>query len=153
MDMVGIVEVISMSVKYTIYDFMIESLPNTDGFGNTNKTVDEAGIPNHSAFQQTIREDHEGDVGVFIINSKDNTEMKFIKLTESEIQIVVNCIHGDIEQTIEYLENLFNRLKESKGNNYIDVFSCRKINLRPVGKNSKGIHWCVLNMLIKYRYK
>lgn len=142
-----------MSVKYTVYDFITENLPDIVGFGNVGKTVDEAGIPNHSAFLQTIREEHEGDVGIFIVDSKDYTEMKFIKLTESEIQVVVNCVQGDIEQTLDYLQSLFDNLSNTKGNRYIEIYNCKKINLRPVGKNSKGIHWCVLNMLLKYRYQ
>lgn len=142
-----------MSAKYSIYDFITEQLPNVEGFGNVDKILDEAGIYNHSAFQQTIREDHEGDVGIFIIDSKDYTEMKFIKLTESEIQVVVNCVQGDIEQTLDYLQNLFDKLSNTKGNDKIEIFNCKKINLRPVGKNSRGIHWCVLNMLLKYRYQ
>lgn len=142
-----------MSAKYSIYDFITEQLPNVEGFGNVDKILDEAGIYNHSAFQQTIREDHEGDVGVFIVDNKDYTEMKFIKLTESEIQVVVNCVQGDIEQTLDYLQSLFDKLSNTKGNDKIEIFNCKKINLRPVGKNNRGIHWCVLNMLLKYRYQ
>lgn len=140
-----------MSDRYSIYDFITEKLPNVEGFGNVGKELVE-NIYNHSVFHQTIREEHEGDVGIFIVDSKDNTEMKFIKLTESEIQVVVNCVAGDIEQTLDYLESLFGTIVNTKGNDKIEIFNCRKINLRPVGKNSKGIHWCVLNMLLKYRY-
>ena len=142
-----------MSNRYTIYDFIEEQLPNTEGYGNIEKELDDNHNYNHSVFHQSIREDNEGDVGIFIVDSKDNYEMKMIPMIESEIQVVVNAVSGDIEGTLEYLDSLFITLKNSKGNDKIEIFRCNKINLRPVGKNSADIHWCVLNMLVKYRYK
>lgn len=140
-----------MATKYSIYDFITEQLPNVTGYGNFKKKLDEDGISDHSVFYQTIRNDHEGDVGIFVLNTKDNTDMKFAPLTESEIQIVVNCVGGDILQGLDYLQSLYDVLHKTKGNSKIKVFNCKKINLRPVGKNTNDICWCVLNILIKYR--
>lgn len=139
-----------MSDRYTIRDFIIEQLPQVDGYGNCG-SVFKNNIPNHSAFKQSLRNDHEGDIGIFVINSKDNWELKYTKLIESEIQIVVNAVAGDVEGSEEYLQRLFDNIKKNRGNDKIKISSCNKINLRAGGKNSNGIHWSVLNILIKYR--
>ena len=139
-----------MADKYTIKDYIIEQLPQIEGYGNCGQVFKDK-IPNHATFKDSIRTDHEGDIGIWKISEKDNKELKFCTLTESEIQIVVNAIRGDVDGCEEYLRSLFNNLYNSKGNDKIKISSCNKINLRTVGKNSSGIHWGVLNILIKYR--
>lgn len=138
-----------MENRYTIRDWIIENLPEVDGYGNCGQVFN-GKIPNHAVSKNSIRTDHEGDIGIWKISEHDNWELKYCKRLESEMQVVVNAVAGDIEGSEEYLQSLFNNLEKNKGNDRIKIYSCKKINLTAVGKNTNGIHWSVLNVLIKY---
>lgn len=133
-----------------LYDFIIDRLPDTDGYGNTGKVYDDDGVSNHSVFKESIREDHEGDVGVFITSNSDITNMHGRYCFEGEIQIVVNTINGDIDGALDYLFTALDNIQNNYRNDHIWIKNSRLVNCLPVGKNSNGIQWCVLNVYIKY---
>ena len=129
-----------------LYDFIIERLPDTQGYG----VYDEDGVSNHSVFKESIREDHEGDVGVFISANSDITKFSGRYCFEGEIQVVVNCINGDIDGALDYLFKTLDNIQTNYRNDYIWVKNSRLVNCLPVGKNKCGIQWCTLNVYLKY---
>ena len=133
-----------------LHNFIIERLPFIDGYGECGREYDDNGISNHSAFKQSIRENVQGDVGVFIIQTNETTKMSGHSEYKSEVQIVVNCINGDIDSAIDYLSKALENIKKNNKNEFIWVKNCKFVNMSPVGKNSSGIHWCVLNILLTY---
>lgn len=133
-----------------LYDFIIERLPDTQGYGNAGKVYDEDGVSNHSVFKESIREDHEGDVGVFISANSDITKFSGRYCFEGEIQVVVNCINGDIDGALDYLFKTLDNIQTNYRNDYIWIKNSRLVNCLPVGKNKCGIQWCTLNVYLKY---
>lgn len=134
----------------SLYDFIIERLPDVDGYGNTNKIIDDDGVSNHSAFKQFVREDHEGDVGVYIISDTVDTKYHTDSFKKADIQVVVNTVNGDIDGALAYLTNTLINIKNNEKSNDIWVKSLKLLNVHPVGMNSAGIHWCVMNLHLKY---
>ena len=133
-----------------LHSFIIERLPDINGYGESGREYDEDGISNHSVFKQSIRENIQGDVGVFIIQTNETTKMSGHSVYKSEVQIVVNCINGDSDSTMDYLSRELENIKKNNKNEFIWVKNCKLVNMSPVGKNSSGIHWCVLNLLLTY---
>ena len=133
----------------TLYGFIKEQIPVVNGYGvNGQTTVD--GVKDHDVFYQSIREDHEGDIGIFMITGQENTQLQYGEIYVSEIQIVVNSVNGDIAGVLDMLMNTLKNIRKNKKNDYIYVMNCGLINLRPVGKNSNGLQWSVMNILCKY---
>lgn len=133
-----------------IVDLIIEQLPAISGYGNCGSVLIN-GVKNHGAFVQSIREQCEGDVGIFLINrSKANTFHGYL-CERADVQVVVNCVHGDVGEAIQYLDALLANLQaELCRNEHVWIQNCRLINCGPVGKNSAGIQWCVLETDIEY---
>jgi hypothetical protein len=133
-----------------LYEFILSRLPSVDGYGNCGKVIDENGVSNHSAFKESIREDHEGDVGVFISSLSDITSLSGRQFYEAEVQVVVNVINGDIDGALDYLFETLDNIKNNYRDNHTWIKNCRLINCLPVGKNKNGIHWCSLNVYLKF---
>lgn len=133
-----------------LYDHIIERLPCIDGYGETGRVYNDDGISSHSTFKQSIREQVQGDVGVFVIRTNETTKMSGHSEYKSEVQIVVNCINGDIDSAMDYLSKAFENIKKNTKSDVVWVRGCKLVNISPVGKNSSGIHWCVLNVLLTY---
>lgn len=138
-----------MDEDKTLYGFIKEQIPAVNGYGVTGQTTVD-GVTDHDIFYQSIREDHEGDIGIFMITGQENTQLQYGEIYNSEVQIVVNSVNGDIAGVIEMLKNTLKNIRQNKRNNYIYVMNCGLINLAPVGKNSNGLQWSVMNILCKY---
>lgn len=134
----------------SIFGFINGLLPHTVGYGDTDSKLDDDGIYDHTVWTQTIREDHEGDVGIFQINEGEDNHLMFQTIREANMQVVVNCVNGNIVEAMEYLRALYENIKSSSGNVYVSLFDYKLTNISPVGKHSSGIQWCVLNILLKY---
>ena len=138
-----------MDEDKTLYGFIKEQIPAVSGYGVTGQTTVD-GVIDHDIFYQSIREDHEGDIGIFMITGQENTQLQYGEIYNSEVQIVVNSVNGDIAGVLEMLKNTLKNIRQNKRNNYIYVMDCGLINLAPVGKNSNGLQWSVCNILCKY---
>lgn len=133
----------------TLYGLIKENIPEVSGYGVTDQeTVDN--VVNHDIFYQSIREDHEGDIGIFIITGQENTQLQYGEIYVSEVQIVVNSVNGEIAAVLDMLKGTLKNIRKNKRNDYIYVMDCGLINLRPVGKNKNGLQWSVMNILCKY---
>ena len=133
----------------TLYGFIKEQIPAVDGYGITDQEIVDY-VPNHDIFYQSIRDDHEGDIGIFIITGGENTQLQYGEIYDSEVQIVVNSVDGDLAGVLDMLKQTLKNIRKNKKNDYIYVMDCRLINLAPVGKNSNGLQWSVMNILCKY---
>ena len=85
-----------------------------------------------------------------MITGQENTQLQYGEIYNSEVQIVVNSVNGDIAGVLDMLKNTLKNIRQNKRNNYICVMNCGLINLAPVGKNSNGLQWSVMNILCKY---
>ena len=140
-----------MDEDKTLYGFIKERIPAVDGYGITNQeTIDN--VVNHDIFYKSIRDDHEGDIGIFIITGQENTQIQYGEIYNSEVQIVVNSVNGDLAGVIKMLKDTLKNIRNNNKNNYIYMMDCGLINLAPVGKNSNGLQWSVMNILCKYSY-
>lgn len=137
------------AIEY-LYDFIISCVPDVEGYGNYNKTYDEDGVSDHSIFKQSIREDHPGDIGVFITSSASTSKMCGDSLYIADVQIVLNTINGDIISGLAVLNDTFKNIRSTKGNENILLKSIKLLNIHPVGKNSSGLQWCTCNIETKY---
>ena len=137
-----------MGVEY-IYDYIIGCLPDVDGYGNYNKQYDDDGVSDHSAFKQSIREDHPGDVGVFVYNNAYSRSFSKRPYNTVEVQVAVNS-YNDLTTTIQYLNNLFNNICSNLQSENIKIQNYKMLNLAPVGKNSNGLQVVVLNIRLNY---
>ena len=135
---------------YDLYEYIRKQIPVIDGYGEAGKEIDENLVSNHDVFFQSIRDDHEGDIGIFIIDGSEDTKLMFGEIYESEIQIVVNSVDGELKPVLELLQQLLKNIRNNNRDENIYVMNCGLINLRPVGKNSNGIQWSVMNILCKY---
>lgn len=140
-----------MDEDRTLYGFIKEQIPAVNGYGVTGQTTVD-GVTDHDIFYQSIREDHEGDIGIFLITGQENTQLQYGEIYNSEVQIVVNSVNGDIAGVLDMLKNTLKNIRQNKRNNYIYMMDCGLINLAPVGKNSNGLQWSVMNILCKYTY-
>lgn len=140
-----------MDEDKTLYGFIKEQIPEVNGYGVTGQTTVD-GVTDHDIFYQSIREDHEGDIGIFLITGQENTQLQYGEIYNSEVQIVVNSVNGDIAGVLDMLKNTLKSIRQNKRNNYIYMMDCGLINLAPVGKNSNGLQWSVMNILCKYTY-
>lgn len=140
-----------MDEDKTLYGFIKEQIPAVNGYGVTGQTTVD-GVTDHDIFYQSIREDHEGDIGIFLITGQENTQLQYGEIYNSEVQIVVNSVNGDIAGVLDMLKNTLKNIRQNKRNNYIYMMDCGLINLAPVGKNSNGLQWSVMNILCKYTY-
>ena len=65
-----------MDEDKTLYGFIKEQIPAVNGYGVTGQTTVD-GVTNHDIFYQSIREDHEGDIGIFMITGQENTQLQY----------------------------------------------------------------------------
>ena len=132
-----------------LFNFIKERLPAGFGLGDDG-TVYENKEPNHKTWKQTIREDHEGDVGVFEIYRSEQTKYNGHDCFVSEMQIAVVTNQGDIDSAMDYLYKTYKNIQKNNMSEHIWVKQCKLIKLVPLGKNSNGYQMVELGLLIKY---
>lgn len=133
----------------TIYEFISSNLPSGYNFGDDNQNIVD-NVPDHMCAQQAIREDHEGDVGVFELGTTLQTLFHGFMCNVTQIQIPVVTINGDIDDAKKYLLQAFENISSIRNKDNISVVDCDLINLLPLGKNSKGLQMVELSIQLKY---
>ena len=134
----------------TLFEHIRNRLPTGFGFGDDGAVKDNKGIYNHKTFQQSLREDHEGDVGIFEIYSTEQPKYSGYSCYVAEIQIAVVCKQGDIDEAKDYLKQTLHNLRTNEMSEHVWIKTCKLINLRPLGKNGANKQMVVLNIKIKY---
>ena len=138
-----------MDETKSLYEHIKNRLPMGYGLGDDG-TEYKDNVPNHKTFQQTLREDHEGDVGIFTTFIGNYSILGGQLGYKSEVQIAVVTKNGDIDSAINYLLNALDNIKKDVKSTGIYVSDCKLVNLLPIGKNSVGLHMVSMNIAIKY---
>lgn len=133
-----------------IYDFIKSRLPTGYNLGDEGQVI-EKGIPNHKVFNQFIRSDHEGDVGIFEVYNTLQKKYNNINSYISEMHIEVIVPDGDIETVKRYLKQLYINIRTNKVSDNLLVEKVQYINMKPMSQNESGKQWVVLNILINYK--
>lgn len=138
-----------MDTTNSLFEHIKNRLPNGYGLGDDGTTYD-YNIPDHMVFQQSLREDHEGDVGIFETLTSDFSIMGGALGYESKIQFGVVTKNGDIDSAVKYLKTALENIKEDKKSTGCYIKDCKLVNIMPVGKNSFGLQMVTMNISIKY---
>lgn len=133
----------------SLFEHIRNRLPTGYGLGD-DENIENDGVYNHKTFQQSLREDHEGDVGIFENNISEINILSGFLGYQGNIQVAVVTKNGDIDGAMKYLKEALENIKNNCKSTGIYVKSCKLINLLPLGKNSAGLHMCSMNILIKY---
>lgn len=143
-----------MDTTNSLFEHIRNRLPTDYNYGDDG-TVINNNIPNHKTFQQSIREDHEGDVGIFELNNTLQSKYSGYSFLISEIQIVVVTIDGDIEKAKQYLADAFKNINDitNRESSKIKIIHSNLVSIVPLGKNSKGLQMVSLTSNIKYNIK
>lgn len=133
----------------SLFEHILNRLPTGYGLGDDEKEIVD-GISNHATFQQSLREDHEGDVGIFDTNMTDNPMLMGNAGYTSNVQIAVVTKNGDIDSATKYLLKAFENIKSDICSTGIKVKNIKMTHLCALGKNSNGFQMVELSFSIKY---
>lgn len=133
----------------SLFEHLRNRLPSGYGLGNDG-TVYKDNIPDHAVFQQSLREDHEGDVGIFENITSDFSIMGGSLGYISKMQFAVVTKNGDIDSAVKYLKEALNNIKTNCKSTGCYIKECKLVNIVPVGKNSVGLQMVTMNISIKY---
>lgn len=136
-----------------LYDFIKSRLPKgyTIDLGNVGQKYDENGVPNHQVFNQFIRSDHEGDIGIFEVYNTLQKKYNNISSYISEVHIEVIVPNGHLETVKKYLKQLYINIRTNKVSDDLIVEKVQYISMEPMSQNESGKQWVVLNLLINYK--
>lgn len=133
----------------SLFEHIRDRLPVGYGLGDDGaELIDD--VYNHKTFQQSLRENHEGDVGIAEINGTVKEIYKGVFCNESTIQITVVTVNGDIDNAMNYLRQAFENINSNKESTGVFIGKCKLVSIYPLGKNSSGFHMCNMNLLVEY---
>lgn len=134
----------------SLYEHIKNRLPPNYGYGNDGQVIVDK-VKSQAVWQQTLREDHPGDVGIFVIKNNDvECEYGFLN-SEATVQVAVVCKAGELNKVTNYLKVLYNTLKTDTVSSGVKVYSVKNINLSPIGMNSEGNQMAELNIKLSYK--
>lgn len=133
----------------SLYEHIKNRLDTTYEYGDVGKELVDK-IPNHAVWEQSLREDYQGDVGIFEITKTEITKYSGCTMYQGEIQIVVVCKSNDLDNAKLYLNNTLKNLRTNVRSSMYWFKHVKLLNLRPMGKNKVGNQMAVLNISVKY---
>lgn len=133
----------------SLFEHIKNRLDTTYEYGDVGQVIKDK-KPNHAVWEQSIREDCQGDVGIFEITKTELSNARGMYLYEGEIQIVVVCKSNDLDNAKTYLKNTLKNLRTNYKSNMFIFKNVKLLNLRPMGKNKVGNQMVVLNIQIMY---
>lgn len=139
-----------MDTTTNLFEHIRNRLPSEYGLGDNNTQYDADGVPDHRVWEQSLREDHEGDVGVFQNRLTQIEMFHGVSGYEALVQIAVVCQSGCIEEAEKYLRDAYKELKNNDKSTGIYVKRCDFINIIPLGKNSIGNQMVEMDLSLKY---
>lgn len=132
-----------------LFEHIRHRLPDKYNLGDNNVTYKD-NVPNHCVWNQSLREDHEGDVGVFQTRLAQAEMFHGVACLLANIQIAVVCLNGDIDSAEKYLREALENIKQDDTSTSIYVKKCELIDIVPLGKNSVGNQMIEMDISIKY---
>ena len=139
-----------MDETKSLFEHIRNRLPTGYGLGDDGIVIDSDNVPNHMTFQQSLREDHEGDVGIFETLTSEFSIMGGSLGYESKLQFGVVTINGDIDSAVNYLKKALENIKKDKKSTGCYIKDCKLVNIMPVGKNSFGLQMVTMNISVRY---
>lgn len=136
-------------VTNNLFEHIRHRLPDKYNLGDNNVTYKD-NVPNHCVWEQSLREDHEGDVGVFQTRLSQADIFHGVAYLLANIQIAVVCLNGDIDSAEKYLRETLENIKQDDTSTSIYVKKCELIDIVPLGKNSVGNQMIEMDISIKY---
>jgi len=135
----------------SLYEHIRNRLATGYGYGNDQQVVTDD-VPDHRTSSESIREDYEGDVGIFEYYTTYDTSQQDINhsLWASNIQISVVVKNGLIEKAIEYLLASYKNINTDMESSNVIVKNTHMLNCAPVGKNGAGKQMVVMNIKVFY---
>lgn len=137
-------------VTSNLFEHIKHRLPTGYEFGDDGTIIDDNLVPNHKTFQNSLRQDHEGDVGIFETYMTEQPKYNGYSCYIGEVQIAVVTKNGDIDSAKEYLIGALNNIRTNTMSSSVYVKSCKLTNIKPVGKNDSNFQMVVLNIYLKY---
>lgn len=138
----------------TLFEHIRNRLPTGYGLGDDNKVQDpKTKRWNHQTAHNSIREDCEGDVGIFEIYKTPIKTYNSSNGYDAELQLVVICVDGDTDNAENYLLQTVKNLKQNKSSEGIYIGRCRVINFTSFGKTVNGLQTVIINLKINYLIK
>lgn len=137
-------------VTNNLFEHIRHRLPDKYNLGDNNTVYDDENVPNHCVWNQSLREDHEGDVGVFQTRLAQAEMFHGVACLLANIQIAVVCLNGDIDSAEKYLREALENIKQDDTSTSIYVKKCELIDIVPLGKNSIGNQMIEMDISIKY---
>lgn len=138
-----------MDETKSLFEHIRNRLPTGYGLGDDG-TVYKDNVPDHAVFQQSLREDCEGDVGIFENITSDFSIMGGALGYISKMQFAVVTKNGDIDSAVKYLKDALYNIKTNCKSTGCYIKECKLVNIVPVGKNSVGLQMVTMNISIKY---
>ena len=132
-----------------LFEHIRHRLPDKYNLGDNNMTYMD-NVPNLCVWNQSLREDHEGDVGVFQTRLAQAEMFHGVACLLANIQIAVVCLNGDIDSAEKYLREALENIKQDDTSTSIYVKKCELIDIVPLGKNSVGNQMIEMDISIKY---
>ena len=137
-------------VTNNLFEHIRHRLPDKYNLGDNNTVYDDEHVLNHCVWNQSLREDHEGDVGVFQTRLAQAEMFHGVACLLANIQIAVVCLNGDIDSAEKYLREALENIKQDDTSTSIYVKKCELIDIVPLGKNSVGNQMIEMDISIKY---
>lgn len=136
----------------SLYEHIKNRLPTGFGYGNDGQVIVDK-VKSQAVWQQTLREDHPGDVGIFEIKTVEQKIAYGAIAYVSNIQFGVVCKSNDINNAINYLLKAYDNIKKDRKSSSITVDVAELINCMPIGKNSEGNQMVAMNLKVTYTKK
>jgi len=136
-------------VVTSLFQHIRNRLDTTFEYGDVGQVITD-NVPNHKTWEQSLREDKPGDVGIFETYRTELTSYSGMFMYQGEIQIAVVSKPNDIDNCKLYLLNTLKNLRKNPRSSMYWFKDVRLVNLKPIGKNKEGNQMVVLNLLVKY---
>lgn len=141
-----------MDTTKSLFDHIKNRLATGYGYGDDDQVIID-NIPDHRASYQSLREDHEGDVGIFDYMTERHENYDGIdshSLWKTRLQFSVVAKNGDIENAKKFLLASFKNLVDLPESSNVYVRGVDLTNITPAGKNSKGLQMIIMNTVVFY---
>lgn len=135
----------------SLYEHIKNRLPPGYGYGNDGQVIVDK-VKSQAVWQQTLREDHPGDVGIFEIKTDHEYGQFGFLGYKTTVQVAVVCKPGELNKVRQYLEQLSNNLYTDKLSSGIKVKNCTNQKIMNLGENSDGKQMVELYITISYCY-
>jgi len=135
-----------MDETVSLYEHLKHRLATGYNYGDDN-TSDDPDCQ-HRCSSQSVREDVEGDVGIFeynVVRVRNYDGISSHTLWDAGVQIIVICNNGDIEGAKHFLLASFNNFVNDSESSNVYIENVRLNGITPAGKNKDNKQMVYMN--------